>query len=115
MARRSKEDGGERHTAFVGVHLTPSQHAELERRAALAGRSVSEFARIVLLSDLKSPAPAARDPAALRTLAVEITRVGTNVNQMAKIANETRSLPHERQLREVASLIKATLEKVTAA
>jgi len=66
----------------------------------------------VLLSDLKAPAPSARDPQALRALAVEITRVGNNVNQMAKIANETRALPHERQLREVAALIRSTLEKV---
>ena len=68
----------------------------------------------MLLSDLKAPAPSARDPQAIRALAVEITRVGNNVNQLAKIANETRALPHERQLREVATLIKATLEKVTA-
>ena len=68
----------------------------------------------MLLSDLKAPAPSARDPQAIRALAVEITRVGNNVNQLAKIANETRALPHERQLREVATLIKATLEKVTS-
>ena len=66
----------------------------------------------MLLSDLKAPAPPARDPQALRALAVEITRVGNNVNQMAKIANETRAVPQERHLREVAAEIKATLEKV---
>jgi Bacterial mobilisation protein (MobC) len=115
MARRSKEDAGERHTGFVGVHLTPSQHAELERRAALAGLSMSAFARFVLLSDLKAPAPPTRDPQALRALTVEIIRVGVNVNQMAKMANETRAVPHERHLLEVAAQIKATLEKVIAA
>ena len=114
MARRSKEDAGERRTSFLGVHLTPTERAILEQRAQTTGLSLSEFARIVLLSDLKAPAPSARDPQAIRALAVEITRVGNNVNQLAKIANETRALPHERQLREVATLIKATLEKVTA-
>ncbi len=114
MARRSKEDAGERRTSFLGLHLTPSERAVLEQRAQTTGLSLSEFARIVLLSDLKAPAPSARDPQAIRALAVEITRVGNNVNQLAKIANETRALPHERQLREVATLIKATLEKVTA-
>ena len=114
MARRSKADAGERRTSFLGVQLTPTERAILEQRAATTGLSLSEFARIVLLSDLKAPAPSARDPQAIRALAVEITRVGNNVNQLAKIANETRALPHERQLREVATLIKATLEKVTA-
>ena len=115
MARRSKEDGGERYTAFLGVHLTPSQYALVEQRAQTAGLSVSEFARIVLLSDLKAPAPPARDPQALRELAAQISHVGNNVNQLAKIANETRAVPHERHLREVAAVIKATLEKVIAA
>ena len=112
MARRSKADAGERRTSFLGVQLTPTERAVLEQRAQTTGLSLSEFARIVLLSDLKAPAPSARDPQAIRALAVEITRVGNNVNQLAKIANETRALPHERQLREVATLIKATLEKV---
>ena len=65
---------------------------ELEFRAASVGMTLSEFARIVLLSDLKAPAPSARDPQAIRALAVEITRVGNNVNQLAKIANETRAV-----------------------
>ena len=112
MARRSKEDASERRTAGLRLQLTPSERATLEQRAQTTGLTLSEFARVVLLSDLKAPAPSARDPQAIRALAVEITRVGVNVNQMAKIANETRALPHERHLREVAAEIKATLEKV---
>ena len=38
-------------------------------------------------------APAIR--AAIRALAVEITRVGTNLNQLAHIANERRELPRK--------------------
>lgn len=114
MARRQKEDASERLTEFFGFQLTPSQKAELERRAKATGTSPSEFARIVLLSDLKAPAPSTRDPAAIRALTVEISRVGNNVNQLAHIANERRAVPEERTLKEVAARIVAALDKVMA-
>ena len=112
MARREKTDAGERRTASIKVQLTPSERTELDSRAAVTGRSLSDFVRIVLLSDLKAPAPSARDPQAIRALTVEITRVGTNLNQLTHIANERRDLPREKELREVSSRIVATLAKV---
>lgn len=114
MARRQKTDAGERRTAAIKVQLTPSERAELDARAAVTGRSLSDFVRIVLLSDLKAPAPSARDPQAIRALTVEITRVGTNLNQLAHIANERRALPREKELQEVSRRIVTALEKVMA-
>src|SRR5271154_4808833 len=95
MARRAKQDASERRTAGLRLQLTPSERAELDARAVATGRSLSDFARIVLLSDLKAPAPSARDPAAIRALTVAITRVGNNHNQIAKHANERKALPPE--------------------
>ena len=112
MARRHKQDVAERRTDFLGVQLTPTEKAELVARAAATGLSLSDFARIVLLSDLKKPAPSARDPQAIRALAVEISRVGNNINQLAHIANETRALPRETELRVVSAQIVAALEQV---
>ncbi len=114
MARRKRQDEAERLTEFFGFQVTPTQKAELEKRAATTGLTPSEFARIVLLSDLKAPAPSARDPATLRALAVEISRIGNNVNQLAHVANERGVLPTEKQLKEVASRIMAALDKVMA-
>lgn len=73
---------------------------------------LSEFARIVLLSDLKAPAPPARDPEAIGALTFQISKLGTNLNQLAKIANETRVLPREMELRVLAAQIEAALERV---
>jgi hypothetical protein len=114
MARRSKEDATERLTEFFGFQVTPAQKAELERRALATGRTPSDFARIVLLSDLKAPAPSARDPAVIRALTVEISRVGNNVNQLAHIANERHAAPQEKTLQEIARRIIAALDKVMA-
>ena len=112
MARRTKEDAGERRTAIAAIHLTPSEYAELKIRADKLGMSRSAFARLIILSDEKAPAPNARDPATIRALAVEISRVGNNVNQLAHVANERRALPLETQLQEVSGRIIAALEKV---
>ena len=114
MARRSKADAGERNTAFLGVHLTPSEKADVLGRAAAIGCGVSEYARIILLSELKRPAPSARDPRAIRQLAVAIKKVGTNINQLAHVANAINEIPSERVLREVSAQIVEALEKVQA-
>ena len=114
MARRTKEDAGERRTAIAAIHLTPSEYAELKIRADKLGMSRSAFARLIILSDEKAPAPSARDPATIRALAVEISRVGNNVNQLAHVANERRVLPLEKQLRDISSRIIAALDKVMA-
>lgn len=114
MARRRKDDAAERRTAFLGVQLTPSEKAELVRRAELVSRNVSDYARIVLLSEHKAPAPSTRDSGAIRQLAVAITRVGTNINQLAHVANAINEIPSERVLREVSAQIVEALEKVMA-
>jgi hypothetical protein len=99
-------------TKALHVQLTEAEKAEIVGRAKKSGNRVSEFARIVLLSDLKNPAPSARDPEAIRALAFQLSRIGTNLNQLAKIANETRVLPTETELRVVAAQIVAALERV---
>ena len=112
MARLRKEYVGDRRTAALRLQLTPSERIELEFRAASVGMTLSEFCRIVLLSDLKKPAPSRRDPRALRALAVEISRVGNNLNQLAHIANQRNALPNERALDAVTERIIASLDKV---
>jgi hypothetical protein len=98
MARRRKQDEAERLTAYFGFQVTPAQKAEIEKRAKATGMSPSNFARIVLLSDLKAPAPSVRDPETIRALMVEISRVGTNLNQLARRANEAAKIGGEKEL-----------------
>jgi Bacterial mobilisation protein (MobC) len=100
--------------ALLSVKFTADEKAELRRRAKASGNRVSDFVRLVLLDPLKAPAPAARDPAAIRTLAFQLSKIGTNQNQLAHIANESRALPQEAELRRVSALIVAALEKVMA-
>ena len=102
-------------TAHIGIQLTTAERAEIERRAKATGNTLSDFARIVLLSDLKAPAPPARDSEAINALAFQLSKIGTNLNQLAKVANETRALPREAELKAVTDKIVAALDKVYGA
>lgn len=112
MARRRKEDSSERRTAGLRLQLTPAERAELDARAATTGRNLSDYARIVLLSDLKKPAPSVRNVRALGQLVVALNRIGNNVNQLAHVANAINEIPSERALRELTAQIKAAVAKV---
>jgi hypothetical protein len=114
MARPRKANQAEKRTAFLGFQVTPSERAEILRRAAETQRSPSDFCRIVLLSDRKAPAPLARDRREITELCVAISRVGNNQNQMTKLAHQLHALPQEAEYRRLADLIVAALEKVLA-
>ena len=117
MARPKKEDQSERRTKRLGVPLTPTEQTELRFRASKVfgnNPNLSEYARLILLDDWKNPPPNARSPEAIRELVVAIRRVGTNVNQLAHIANESRRVPAEERLRDISEQIVAALQKVMA-
>lgn len=67
----------------LNVRVTPAQHVEVARRAALAGLSVSEYVRRRSLSDADAPQIVA-DVATLRALHANLKRAGGNLNQVAR-------------------------------
>jgi|ERR1019366_3035021 hypothetical protein len=114
MGRLRKNDTGERRTAFAGYYVTPTELAEIDRRAASAGYSRSDFNRIVILSDLKAPAPPARDPEAIRAVKAEINHLGVNVNQMTRLSHEHHAAPSLKALEGIYERLLAIYEKVMA-
>ncbi len=114
MAGKRRNDPSDRRTACVSFFVTPAERDELNERAKALDIGRSEFLRIVALSELKKPAPSARDGAAIRALAVEVSRVGNNINQLAHVANERRELPRKAEFAAVSDELRTTLEKVWA-
>src|SRR5271156_6325595 len=98
MARRKAEDASERRTAAIKVQLTPSERADLGARAERTGENLSELCRRVLLAGVGNEPPPPRDAKAINDLTLALVRIGTNVNQIAYRANETRRVPEERYL-----------------
>jgi uncharacterized protein (DUF1778 family) len=130
MARYEKTYAGERRTAFVGLHLTPSERAELDSAAALQGANVSDYSRELLFR--RSAAVVAgtrRNPEAasliraLDSAAYQNNAVGNLLNQLSRIGHTTGELGTRRLLElddaidrfnEIVELYKAALSRVIA-
>jgi hypothetical protein len=114
MARLRATYAGERRTAHFGFQLTPSERADLERRAEERGMLLAEFVRACCLlnhaaGDTSATRPRMRDATALLG---ELGRVGNNLNQLARHANMSGSLPEETLLRDAITELKATLGRI---
>ena len=86
MPRQRRSPTGEAAVKPVTIRLTPSEHAEIKTKA---GRlSLSEFFR---RAGLGQPLPRVRHrppvPEVNRLTYIELGRIGTNVNQLAKACN----------------------------
>jgi hypothetical protein len=84
--------------AFIGAFVTDAEKETIAKRAERYGMKHSDFIRTVLLSDLKEPPPPKVDPAAVRELAFQLSKVGTNFNQFTARANEAAKIALDKQL-----------------
>jgi hypothetical protein len=116
MARHRKTYTGERRTVHLGVQLTPSERAELDLAAAATGARLSQYVRELCLRRTAEAAivgGARRNPEAKRLL-FELSAIGNNLNQLARIANTTRRAPQEAELRAAIEVLKAAMARVVA-
>jgi hypothetical protein len=114
MARHRKTYTGERRTVHLGVQLTPSERAELDAAAAEAGAGLSQYVRELCLRRAAAPstvAGARRNPEAKR-LMNELSWIGNNLNQLARVANTNRAAPQLEELKRTTEILKATLAHV---
>ncbi len=112
MARYKQAYAGEHRTSAIGVKFTPAERKQLEAAAAARGEGLSEYIRHRCFGR-SSPAVGgvSRNPDAHR-LANELIRIGNNLNQLARIANTSKAMPHLYELKMLTGLVKAALERV---
>lgn len=89
----------EKKSCRVYLRVTPSELNELQKKAKQAHMSVSSY--IVYLSENKKITVAENLP----ELLLEITRIGTNINQIAHVGNSQKYV-NKQQLDEVLNLLK---------
>ena len=99
------------------VRLTPEEMAQLKRDADIAAVSVSDVARAQLLS---APIPKRRyrksaDHEKLAEVLQQLGKIGTNLNQIAKVANSTGELTHFRNAKLLKNLLEEVRDEVRAA
>jgi hypothetical protein len=117
MARLRATYSGERRTEFLGCQLTPTERAEIEKRAAERGELLSDYARSRLLGGGGNGQPAGRRRAAppeVRELAAQVARVGNNLNQLTLRANTAGQVRSEEALRAALDDLAAVWGKVLA-
>jgi hypothetical protein len=114
MARYAKSDASERRTASLRLQLTPSERAKLEKGAAEAGTHLSEYVRELCLRRTgANPVVGGpkRDPVT-RELVFQLTAIGNNLNQLARIANSTKAAPQLYEIQITTGFVKAALKSV---
>jgi hypothetical protein len=115
MSRHRRGYTGERFTELLGVKLTPSQRAELVARAEAAGLPVSDFARRLITGTPDRRPATGLDPTTARQFTAQLAHLGNNLNQIAKVANQTGRIRSEESLERVTAEIIATMRKVVGA
>ena len=114
MARHRKTYTGERRTVHLGVQLTPSERADLSLSAQMAGTSLSQYVRELCLRRSVTPSTeggARRNPEAKR-LMYELSAIGNNLNQLARVANTFHAAPQHAELKAAIEALKATMARV---
>lgn len=105
------------------VRLTATERASLEREAAAAGVSLSDFVRGRVLGTRRSPlrsamaraAEAPRYQAMHPVLFSELARIGNNLNQVARAFNSGQGIDRGRVVHLVAEVWQTMLrDEVTA-
>ena len=112
MARRKKTSTDERYSEFLGIQLRPSQRRMIEDSAAAAGLSLADYARGRLAGNPIFEARSRPDAAAIRALAAEVTRVGNNLNRLARIASQTGAIPSEERLAGVSEELLQVFKRI---
>jgi hypothetical protein len=93
MSRYDRAYTGERRTEFVGLHLTPTERAELEDAAARQGApTLSTYARELLFRRSAAAVAATRRNPEAAALIRELSAIGNNLNQLMRHANSTGEL-----------------------
>lgn len=104
MARPRKKEHEKRTAELPTIRVTPSERVLVEDKAAAAGVSLTDFVRVLALSEKVKP----RQTKLEASFLVELNRIGVNLNQIAHARNAGRDDPAILQyaIDELVSLMK---------
>jgi hypothetical protein len=102
MKKASGSSGSEKRQRqhAVAVRLLPAEKEALDAAAERLGRSASSYLRMVALGNagLRSVRRPPVEKAELVRLLAAVGKIGSNVNQLAHIANSTGRIPEQEQI-----------------
>lgn len=89
MVRRNRQHDGEL-TRRVGFRLSDAEYTRYLEKVAASGMSASAFFRDCVLTNRTKVIARLRTSADRRRVLFVVNRVGNNLNQIARVANEQR-------------------------
>lgn len=89
------------------VYVTKAEEEQLKQNAEIMGMSFSSFARAVLTEEELEV-----EPKELKRIRFELNKIGVNVNQLARKANETDRLPEAEKLDMISNHLIDTLKEL---
>ena len=92
---------------FIGLWLDDGEHQHLTRQCAVTGLTASAFVRKCVMGTELRPRPPDTYAALLR----ELSAIGNNINQLARVANSTHEVTPE-QLIQARYLAGAAWKRV---
>ncbi|MFW6027320.1 MAG: plasmid mobilization protein [bacterium] len=103
---RPKKQPAEKRSEALACRLTPSERLRIERAAAHAGVSPSEYIRNQALTGrVNVPARRTLDPAAFD----QVRRIGVNLNQLTRLAHRTGRV--DREVRQAAATVERLVRR----
>lgn len=114
MARRRRNDVGEKRSAFIGFQVTPSERTKFEAAAAATGATLSQHARELCLRRSGRPQVVAgtrRNPES-RELLNALMAIGNNLNQLSKHCNTAETAPQLAELRRVTDMLVPAISRI---
>lgn len=90
-----------RRTNRIGVWLSDAEYRYLKQQSAFSGLGMEAFVRSLVMGTEIRPRPPEQYAALLR----QLSGIGTNLNQLAHVANASRSVNAD-QLREAEELAR---------
>lgn len=98
---------------ILSFRLTPDEHNRLAAVCFRTGVNISAYVRRAAFKEAALPVPAyeSRQPDKTAAYYTQILgavgKIGNNLNQLTKLANSTKSLPSQRELKIVFAEIRA--------
>ncbi len=111
---RPKKQTADRREQWIKARVSPAEHADILTRAARARLSPSEFLRNSALASPASASVVVAEEAAQADFETidQLRRVGVNLNQLTRVANQTGYMPDglEEALAKVDQLLDRMIE-----
>jgi hypothetical protein len=103
----TEHDQKEKLDHLLKIYVSEAEKIKLVRMAEIVGISFSAFGRAVLL-EYKFE----KDLLDLRKIRYELNKIGVNLNQLAKVANQKNKLPKVEQIAEFKHQLVTVLEEL---